>query len=508
MYPAAPADLCRKLVEMRLILPEYIPLNWTAVFAGVLLLVQLWQGTDLRFAGLHFLFLVIWIYAFNTAGGFRRISGAYVFWYGLLTVPVGTIIKALMNDRADSNTWTPVRTMLMYVISMLLVLGAVIVVRKFMDGRESVAEAINRKRPPRYLEAAIGLFALSLALQSGAYFLPFQLYLTVHQLDQTMPLCIILATIYVIESSGYRRTLGVANAVPIAYAFWTALAGFSKLGILLPFVAWLLGVAYTRFRLRVVHMAAIALVSWYSVYALTPLAQVGRNVVTTGDPNERSMAAVRMLMNIGEVRREFQQAEADSFESGSDFFSREVSGFWVRMTRFPGDDRLISYTSHGNYVGWAGVEWSLLNLIPHMLLPNKDQYSVEASTGNYYAREIGIINSSDTTTGISFSTVAEAYHIGGWTAVLLFLPVLLVVFLIVTEATCGDLRVTPWGLVVALYLSHVAPESGVDGLISFITFGNFGMIFTVILSSFVAPLIGSLLLRETPTAPTGLPATS
>ena len=483
---------------MRIQLPEYIPISWTAVFAGVMMLVQMWEGTDPIFAGLHFLYLVIWIFTFNLAGGFKRISGAYVFWYGLLTVPVGTVVKLLINDPADSNCWTPVLTMGMYTLGMVLLCGAILITRTVMRGRPSVAETLSKMRPPRYREAAMGLFVLAILLQFGFLFLPLGLYNTVHIMDQTLPLCIILGTIYVIRSSGYQKTIGTANIVPMGYAMLMALPGFSKLALFLPWAGWLLAVAYTRFRLRLPQLVLIAFIGWLTVYVLTPVSQVGRNSVTATSYTERTVEAVKLMINLKETREIYNQAGQDAFLVSHQYYSKDLNSFWSRMTTFSADDRLISYTSKGNYVGWDGVRWMFLNLIPHFLLPNKDQYRVDASGGNYYGREVGIINSSDTTTGISFSPIPEAYHIGGWIALLLFLPGLWVLFLCSLEFVCGDLRATPWGLVIALYLAHVAPESGVDGLIQFISMGNMGMIFTIVLSSFVAPLIGTVFLQETP----------
>jgi len=137
------------------------------------------------------------------------------------------------------------------------------------------------------------------------------------------------------------------------------------------------------------------------------------------------------------------------------------------------------------------VRYSFLNWFPHLLLPNKEEYRPANMGGNYYAREVGLLPAADVATGVSFSAVAEAFHIAGWAGIGFLLP-FWIFALSLLELVSGDLRLTPWGMFVCVMLAHVAPESGVTGLITFLWYGNVILIGAALLSTFVTPVIGAL----------------
>ncbi len=95
---------------MRLPFPERIPLQRVLFAALVLVGLQQLQRTSLVFSIFSFLFIVIAAITFNTAGGFTRPSGSYVFFYSVLGLIVGLIYKAYLGEPADSNLRNPILT--------------------------------------------------------------------------------------------------------------------------------------------------------------------------------------------------------------------------------------------------------------------------------------------------------------------------------------------------------------------------------------------------------------
>src|ERR1700722_1743786 len=115
---------------MRVGFPDRIPLGKTIACAGGLAVIQLFQHTSPGFVLLFFGFVVVSVLAFNYAGGFSRPSGVYIFWFALLAVIFGVVMKAVLREAADSNLRAPQLTMTVYICSMLMMWLAAAVSRK------------------------------------------------------------------------------------------------------------------------------------------------------------------------------------------------------------------------------------------------------------------------------------------------------------------------------------------------------------------------------------------
>lgn len=481
---------------MRLYLPERIPVSWTVVIAAIFFAVQMLQHTSFTFAILHFCFIVCWMLAFNAAGGFTRSTGGYVFWYGLLTIVVGTITKAIIGDPADSNMTNPIAMMGIYTVSMVMLLAVVALTHRLLGKTESVAAIMQKHQPLNYRRAAWGCFALGmsvpvlfLVLPSG----PGTLLSALTQVDLFLPLSVILGTIAVIQESNGHRSIGAVSLIPILCALFWGIATFSKQGMFEPLVCWGIGAAYMRFRLRLVHLTVLAVTTFVSFYVLVPISQVGRDLVTPQfNYVQRMEVAVYMLEHLSEYRATYEGTNKLSHETNDDYFSRDV-GMASRFTRIPGDSKLISFSLAGHYLNYGGIWSSFLNWVPHFIMPNKQKYMDLDFSGNYYAREMGGLSPDDTTTGISFGSSAEIFHLGGWNGILLMLPFLWFLLFFSIEILCGDVRKSPWGLFYIMIFSHMAPETGIAGIVYFIWFANVGLLFCMVVSTYLAPLLGALI---------------
>lgn len=481
-----------------------------AVFAVLMMVIQLLQGTGFVYALLHFFFLLLWVTAFNLAGGFTRATGAYVFWLGLLTVPVGTVAKAVIGDPADSNSWVPDLSMTVFTVGMAAVTVAAGVTRKLIGRMGSLAEGVWRSRPVRYRETSIGCSVIGIGIRFSGYFLPGSLVTAVSLLNVFVSVAVLMGTLHVIERSRGRRCLGLINGIPCAFGFFSGMVGFSKEGMLTTIMALFIAVAYARFRARLVHVVVFGGVVLYTFYALVPMAQIGRSSAAeySGSTEAQLREAYSLLSNLRQTRQDFEDATEQARATEGDYFSKDV-GFFGRLTRWEDDDRLISYTSHGNYVGYAGYWYSFFNWMPHLLLPNKEKYRPPNTGGNYYAREIGVLNSADVTTGVSFSPFAEAFHMDGWFSLLVVMPITMVVFFLSIEAIAGDARRTPWALFLAVAFGHLAPEGGLLALTTYMWYGNLALVVGILFTAYFAPAIGTLVSFRTGTEDTlarGVPA--
>ena len=106
----------------------------------------------------------------------------------------------------------------------------------------------------------------------------------------------------------------------------------------------------------------------------------------------------------------------------------------------------------------------------------------------------GGLAEEDTTTGISFSPTAEAFHMARWLGVLVAAPILWVLLFVVFDSLFGDLRATPWGLLAIASISHIAPEGGLSVMIYLLTFGSEILIFCALFATWVAPVLATAVL--------------
>ena len=478
---------------MRIPLPVRLPLGKSLAIAGVLALVQAMERTDPAYVLLVFCFLLFSVLAFNTAGGFTRPSGAYIFFFSLLVVDVGTVYKALLGQPAQSNLQAPLQMMGVYVVAMLGMLLAAFVSRNVATSRDGMA-GVFHLRTIDYDSAAVGCFMLFLILWSSAFLFstaPGSLLKALTQVNQFLPLSIMLGTIAAVRASGGRRSTSWFTLVVLLYSFYLGTTAFSKQGMFTPLACWLIGIAWTRYSLRLYQIALLIAFAVLAQQVLVPLAGIGRDEMVTGTAEEREQIVEHHLTHIHELH----QLEAEHSIAGDpDLYYGTPQGIFDRLTMMPNDAQLMDFTSQGHLFGYLAVRAYFENWVPHIIDPHKlEGVSVG---GNTYAHEMGQLADEDTTTGISYSPAAEAFHIDGWRGVALLMPAVMILLFVVTDAISGDLRVQPWGMLPMLIFAHYAPEALLGGAIYWTFTGNLGLIFAIVCCGYVTPLLGLLLRGE------------
>src|SRR3954447_13154818 len=95
---------------MRIPFPKSIPLLPSIAFLTVVLLIQLFQGTDPVFAGLMLIAQLGAITAFNRMGGMTHMSGAFCLFAILPNVTAPELTHMALGQPGDYNLEHPLAT--------------------------------------------------------------------------------------------------------------------------------------------------------------------------------------------------------------------------------------------------------------------------------------------------------------------------------------------------------------------------------------------------------------
>ena len=472
---------------------------WALIFTTILVVVQLLEKTDPRYSFLTFCFFMLSVFAFNVAGGFSRPSGAYIFSFSLLVVVVGTVGKAFIGEPAQTNLQNPLLLMSTYIASIGGMLLAAFISQKFATTTDGIA-SILQIRTLRYYEAALGCVLLYFFLNFGGPILPGgggQILHSLQVINLFLPLSILLSTIAAVRESGGRRSTNALSLFTMTYTLYLGMITFTKQGIFTPITCWALGVAWARFRLGLVHLVFIAFFAVIGSTLLSPISQVGRDDIVTGTTAERIAIVEHYLTNRADLLERSHVGDVADLDKRMFYYDRSY-GLLDRLSMLPNDSVLIDFTDTGHYFGYLPVTASFANWVPHLIAPHKLE-GVRVG-GNAYMHEMGGLADEDTTTGISFSPTAEIFHVDGWRSLLLVAPPIWLLMFLTTNATCGDIRRQPLGLLYILTFAHVAPEGGIGAAIEMSRLLNLAFIMALLFSGYVAPVIG-LLLRGRPAQP-------
>ena len=138
-------------------------------FAGTLCVIQIAQGTNPTFALFCFFYISIAALAFNLAGGFSRTSGAFVFFNSVLAVIIGLCMKVYLGEPADSNLFSPLLTISVYVVGMLMMLMAVFFTKRLATNRPLMGRMVT---DANMQTATVGCLVAGILINVSGFLIP------------------------------------------------------------------------------------------------------------------------------------------------------------------------------------------------------------------------------------------------------------------------------------------------------------------------------------------------
>jgi hypothetical protein len=471
---------------MRLFFPERFSLVSVFYFAGLLCVIQQFQGTDSMFSLCCFAYIVVAAVAFNIAGGFTRTTGAYIFFNSVLGVIIGLCMKAYLDEPADSNLGSPVLTMSIYLAGMCMMLVAAFFSRKFATKRAILGKMVT---DVNMQTATVGCLAAGVVIFSVGFFIPGgngSVLSALNQLNRFFALTIILGVINTIRRSGGTRSINLPVLLGGGMLFTIGVIGYSKEGMIAPFVAYLLAAASQRFRMSRTQIVIGILTTIFIFRYLVPYSQYGRNF------KEESAAvniqtSLSLISNLGYVREQYLETSAGSYEDRIYGYFNTPQGFFDRLQMVSIDDALNYRTEQFGADGLGPMVLAFENVVPHFIWKDKPQGII----GNVWAHEIGILSENDESTGVSFSSTASAFHLAGWEGVFLLAPVLWFFLFLIFDSLCGDVRKAPWGLLVFVLFAHAAPEGDVSSIVYMCFYTVYTIVFAGLVGAYAMPVIGT-----------------
>jgi hypothetical protein len=471
---------------VRLPFPDHISQAAVFYFALLLCFIQLLQGTDSTFALCAFVYINVAALAFNVAGGFTRTTGAFVFFNAVLGVIIGLCMKAYLGEPADSNLQAPILTMAVYLAGMCVMLVAVALSRRIATKRALLGKMVT---DANMQTATVGCMATGFLIFVAGFFVEGgngTFLSAVNQVNRFFPLAVVMGVLHASRRSGGTRSVNIPVLVSGTFMLIIGVLAFSKEAMITPFVCWLIAAASQRYRISRLQTCGILMVAFIIFYYLVPYSQYGRTLKAEGRTFDVD-TTLSLLSNLDYVRAQYYESSTEALEERVQGYFNTPQGFFDRLQMISIDDALNNHTQQFGTFGITPVIQSFENVIPHFLWPDKPGLL----SGNDFAHEIGVLAEEDTSTGVSFSSTAVAFHLLGWPGIFLLAPALWLLLFTIFDSLCGDVREAPWGLLVMVLFAHAAPEGDINSVIYMCFFGAFAIVFVAIMAAYVMPVVGT-----------------
>jgi hypothetical protein len=471
---------------MRIPYPERLPYSWATAFAAVLLAVQLLEHTDLTFAVCSFCYILVATAAFNLAGGLYRAAGAFIFFNATLTLIIGLVAKAVLNEAANSNLYEPNRAIEVYLFGMVGMLAAAYIENRFRPARGLVTRLFPvQSLRTTYLAATFIGVAFNLYLIAGPPIPSESIFNTLRNSNFLLPFAVLIGVIHTVQSSNGKKSMTLLLFVIIALTSVFGLIVFSKQSFYTPTFCWLLGVGIARYQLKPFSIIVFGATVFIMLYFGTPVIQLGKSM-STGNFFTDIPVAVGLLENFKTTRAEYEESSAAGY--GKVNYFNKPEGLLDRLQMIAIDDLLISEADRNGFYGYSPFTEGLENLIPHILWKDKPNLFF----GNVYAHQIGVLGENDTSTGVSFSASADAYKEGGFTGVLIMEPFCFLLIFCIASFVTGDIRENPAAIIMILIAGHLAPEGMIPGALQYIDYVLVVLEFAIF-CRYIAPVVTSAL---------------
>ena len=471
---------------MRISVPTRFQPSHAAVFIALMFIGQELEGTNLIFSVLTAVYIALWVLAYNLSGGIEYPSGSFVMANGLFSVIVGFGAKVVLFEPGDRNLRAPVQTVLIYTVGMLMTVFVVFLTQGLRPKQALISGFNSLKQLKRAAIACLLVgIALSVALSrvssEGGTVLS-----ALAQVNSFPSVAILFGTTYEIRHSNGKRSVNWIVFTGISIQVLSGLIGFSKEGMLIGFVAWGIAAILAGYSFKPGQITGLILGFAFMTYYLVPYSQYVRNYgAKTGSMIDNVPIALHYLSDLNETRRLYYDALEDFSVADEPHLYDQREGFLDRLIQVAADDALIDYTNKGNVYGLTPTYAAYANIVPHFLWKNKPVFN----TGNVYAHEMGELSEDDTTTGISFSAAADAYHQEKWLGILLLLPIDLFLLFLVMDSVVGSAKYSPFALFPVVQLFEAGPAGGLDVCVHMATYGVVGILLVVWTTKVATPYV-------------------
>ena len=445
---------------MRIPYPERISYTGALCFATALLVVQLLEHTQLSFALCCFGYILVTTLAFNLAGGMYRPSGSFILFNSVLGLILALVAKAFLGEPADSNLAAPQRVIEVYLLGMVSMLIAAFIENRFRPRRALVSRVLPLVTlRGAYIGAAILGLASNFFWLSGPDLPAGSIFTALHNADALLPFAMILGVIYTVRSTNGRQSVTPMLACLFFFLNLQSLIYFSKQALFTPVFCWVLGAGLSRYKLKPVNYAVLALIGYILLAYGTPYVAVGK-----ARPKPLGLVptinfAFGMIMDIDAVKAEYKLGATEQYNKVNYFNNPE--GIFDRLEMVSIDSLLVDNADRDGYFGFEPTIEGWENIIPHILWPGKPV----PYFGNAYAHRIGILSDEDDTTGVSFTASADAYFQGGFFGVIVVETFCFTLIFLALSFLVGDVREHPAVLVLILITGHTGPEGAIPGAV-------------------------------------------
>ena len=479
---------------MQLRLPSRVPLTYAFFFAALLVAGEYLEGTPGSLCTIVFCYVLVAAVAFNLGRGMRYPTGSYVFFNFWMCAGIGLIAKLFLGEPVQSNLQDGRATMTIYLAGECAILVAVFLSRKLVLKKPLLANMLTSSNVQ---QIAIGCIVIGVFLPSLVMLLGVTSALsTIAQLNQFVGLAILVSVYQRVKETGGRSSFTWPALIASVYIFFTGITSASKQALFTAPTAWLLAAVAARYRPSWPRVLTIGAALYLMVYVFVPYSSYGRRYRENGLGPVPIAKAIDLLSHPIEVR---QLAAKEGEEQLANYYHwfTHAEGFLDRLNLVCVDDPLIVLTNQGAVAGLHNVWLYFPNIIPSFLYRDKPFLYF----GNVYAKEIGSISEDDFVTSVAFSPFGEAYHTGRWIGLLVVMPLILFGLFTVADSVAGDVHDSPWPLYYMLSFSHLASEGALGSPVYMMSEGSVILIVAALVSVYVTPIFGSILVRRQPALP-------
>ena len=454
---------------------DWKPFYWSLAIV-LLLVLQLWSGTDPAFALLVALFCSLTYLAVKEAGGPATTTGFCIVYLAVQNVLVSQVAKVILWDPADHKLIHPLVTMGVYDRTLAGIYLAAVASRRLGTTRRRplFAPITDPERLKWIAWVSTALFvAGSVSIARGSA----DPGTGEHQYGglsgivgqfNLIGIAVASGTAYMITASKGRRSIGLVNLISIGFTFLSGIIGASREGITSAVVLYFVTCFMFRFRFRFIHYAVLIGGICFAQYILFPYALYARGVVRTPDMQKNIQLASGALLDVISDPLRYQtlpeKTSYDSQVSRVYLYYDKPRSTLDRFTLIKATDALVDATLRDGTVGMDNITPGFLMPIPRSLYPDKPFFSVSNQLAH---REPGLVGKNDHSTGITTGFAGDAFSSYGWAGAFV-LPFLLMFgwFCFLRFLVQDSLWNNIFGLALFLQVSHNLSEAPLGPLVA------------------------------------------